>query len=88
MVSKTIDHVVVYTVQDNYTSPIEPTDVLTFTKYGVMDFTVQGWNGSAWVTLGTVTGNNLVKRTVNFAAYHDRPHPHQHHQCARPATRG
>ncbi len=67
--SKTIDHVVVYTVQDNYTSPIEPTDVLTFTKYGVVDFTVQGWNGSAWVTLGTVTGNNLVKRTVNFAAY-------------------
>jgi hypothetical protein len=35
---------------------------------GIVDFTVQGWNGSAWVTLGTVTGNNLVKRTVNFTA--------------------
>jgi hypothetical protein len=30
---------------------------------------VQGWNGSAWVNLGSVSGNNLVKRTVNFAAY-------------------
>ena len=67
--SKTIDHVVVYTVQDNYANPVEPTDTMTFSLYGITDFTVQGWNGSAWVTLGTVSGNNLVKRTVNFAAY-------------------
>jgi hypothetical protein len=67
--TKTIDHVVVYTVQDNFASPIEPTDVQTFSLYGVTDFTVQGWNGSAWVTLGAAAGNNLVKRTVNFAAY-------------------
>jgi len=67
--SKTIDHVVVYTVQDNFNSPVEPTDTMTFTTWGLTDFTVQGWNGSAWVTLGTVSNNNLVKRTVNFAAY-------------------
>jgi hypothetical protein len=67
--SMTIDHVVVYTVQDNFASPIEPTDTQTFSLFGVKDFTVQGWNGNAWVTLGTVTGNNLVKRTVSFAAY-------------------
>ena len=67
--NKTIDRVVVYTLQDNYNSPIEPTDALTFTKYGITDFTVQGWNGSAWVTPGTVSGNNLVKRTVSFAAF-------------------
>jgi hypothetical protein len=67
--SKTIDHVVVYTVQDNWANPIEPTDNMTFTTWGLTDFTVQGWNGTAWVTLGTVSGNNLVKRTVNFAAY-------------------
>jgi hypothetical protein len=35
----------------------------------VTDFNVQGWNGNAWVTLGTVAGNNLVKRTVSFAAF-------------------
>jgi hypothetical protein len=66
--SKTIDHVIVYTLQDNYTSPVEPTDTLTFGLYGVTDFTVQGWNGASWVTLGTVSGNHLVKRTVNFTA--------------------
>ncbi len=66
--SKTIGHVVVYTVQDNYSSPVEPTDTMTFSQYGITDFTVQGWNGSAWFTLGSVAGNNLVKRTVNFPA--------------------
>ena len=42
---------------------------MTFSLYGVTDFTVQGWNGTAWVTLATVSGNNLVKRTVNFSPY-------------------
>jgi hypothetical protein len=41
---------------------------MTFSKYGIKDFTVQGWNGANWVTVGSVTGNNLVKRTVSFAA--------------------
>jgi len=27
-----------------------------------------GWNGASWVTLDSVAGNNLVKRTVNFTA--------------------
>jgi Bacterial Ig-like domain (group 3) len=67
--SKTIDRVVVYSVQDNVASPIEPTATTTFSLYGVRDFTVQGWNGSSWITLGTVTANNLVKRTVTFTAY-------------------
>ena len=66
--AQTIDRIVVYTVQDNLASPVEPTDTLVFTKYGIVDFSVQGWNGSAWVTLATVTGNNLVKRTVAFTA--------------------
>jgi chitodextrinase len=66
--SRTIDRVVLYTMQDNYTNPVEPTDVLTFSKYGVTGFTVETWNGSAWVTQATVTGNNLVKRTVTFGA--------------------
>ncbi len=65
--TKTLDHVVVYSVQDNWQNPIDPPATLTFSLYGVTDFQVQGWNGSAWVTLGTVTGNNLVKRTVTFA---------------------
>ncbi len=68
--SKTIDRVIVYTLQDNYPNPIEPTDTLTFAQYGVTAFNVQGWNGSAWMTLATVSGNNLVKRAVTFSALH------------------
>jgi hypothetical protein len=67
--SKLVDHVVVYSVQDNYTSPVTPTPTMTFKTYGVQDFAVQGWNGSAWVTLSTITGNNLVMRTVSFTPY-------------------
>jgi hypothetical protein len=66
--SQTIDHVIVYSVQDNYMKPVDPSDTLTFTQRGMAAFSVQTWNGSAWVTQGTVTGNNLVKRTVAFAA--------------------
>jgi hypothetical protein len=66
---KTIDRVVVYTLQDNYTNPIEPTDTLTFASYGVTAFSVQGWNGSAWVDLATVSGNTLVKRSLSFSAF-------------------
>src|SRR5678815_49867 len=66
---KTIDHVVVYTLQDNYLNPAEPTDAMTFSLYGISDFQVQGFDGTSWVTLGSVTGNTLVKRTVSFAAY-------------------
>ena len=66
--SRTIDRVVVYSVQDNYTSPVEPTAAMTFSLYGLRDFSVQGWNGTTWVTLATVAGNTLVKRTVTFAA--------------------
>ena len=32
------------------------------------DFTVQTWDGSAWTTQATVTGNSDVQRTVAFAA--------------------
>ena len=65
---KTINKVVVYMVQDNYAAPSTPTDSMTFSLYGVTGFQVQTWNGSTWVTQATVSGNNLVKRTVTFAA--------------------
>src|SRR5208282_1344669 len=68
--AQTIDQVIVYTLQDNYTSPVDPPATMTFTLYGVTAFQVQGWNGSSWVNLGAaVTGNNLVKRAVNFPAF-------------------
>ncbi len=63
---KTIDLVVLYTMQDNYNAPIEPSDNLTFSKLGVTGFNVQTWDGSNWVTQAVITGNNLVKRSVPF----------------------
>src|SRR5438105_13484919 len=56
-------------MQDNYETPVEPTDTMTFIVRGLTDFTVQGWNGTAWATLATVSGNNLVKPTQNFSAF-------------------
>jgi hypothetical protein len=67
--TKTIDEIALFSVQDNYGSPVEPTPSLTFTQYGVPDFTLQYWTGSAWQTIpgGVITGNNLVWRSVAFA---------------------
>ena len=64
--SQPIQSIVVYTLQDNLGQGIEPTETLTFSKFGLTAFDVQTWNGSAWVTQGSVTGNNLVMRTVTF----------------------
>jgi Tfp pilus tip-associated adhesin PilY1 len=66
---QSITQAIVYSVQDQYWAPSQPTDTMTFNNYGLVNFAVQGWDGSTWVTLGTVSGNNLVKRTVNFSAF-------------------
>ena len=57
-----------YTLGDSYGAPVEPGDSQTFSLFGILDFTVQVWNGSTWSTVATITGNNLVKRTITFAA--------------------
>ncbi len=66
---KTISEVDVFTVQDNFQSPIAPTLTTTFTLYGLRNFEVQYWTGSAWAAVpgGTVTNNNLVWRQLTFA---------------------
>ena len=67
---QTIGEIGVFTLQDNYASPAEPTATMTFTQYGIRDFEVQYWTGTAWQTVsgGLVTGNNLVWRQFVFAA--------------------
>jgi len=66
--ARTIGEIDVFTVQDSYGAPSEPTLTDTFTMYGVTDFDVQYWNGSAWATVtgGTVTGNDKVWRQFTF----------------------
>jgi hypothetical protein len=67
--AQTIDEIDVFTVQDNYQSPVEPTATMAFTLYGVRNFTVQYWTGSAWQTVpgGAVTANTLIWRQFTFA---------------------
>jgi hypothetical protein len=65
---QTIEQVDVFTLQDNYSNPSPPTSGMTFTQYGIVDFSVEYWTGTAWQVVpgGTVTGNNLVWRQINF----------------------
>ena len=60
--NKSIGEIDVFTVQDNYSSPSEPTETMTFGNYGLTGYEVQYWNGSAWadVSGGSVGGNNKV----------------------------
>jgi hypothetical protein len=68
---QTINEIDVFTVQDNYAAPIQPTLAQTFTLYGITDFQVQYWDGSSrqWLTVpgGTVSGNTNVWRQFSFA---------------------
>jgi RHS repeat-associated protein len=67
--NKTINEVDVFSLQDNWTNPVEPTEVMTFTLYGISGYDVQYWDGSSWVTVagGSVTGNNKIWKKVTFS---------------------
>ena len=70
--AKTIDEVDVFTVA-NYPALMtqaDPPATQTITQFGATAFAVQYWTGSAWATVpnGSITGNNLVWRKINFAA--------------------
>jgi RHS repeat-associated protein len=68
--SKSIDEIDVFTVQDNWENPSEPTESMTFSNYGLTGFDVQYWNGSSWVTVpgGSITSNNKVWKKITFSA--------------------
>jgi RHS repeat-associated protein len=61
-----IDAAIVYSLQDNYANGVDPSDTMTFSLYGITAFHVDVLSGGVWTTMATVTGNNLVKRKVNF----------------------
>jgi hypothetical protein len=65
---KTINRIVVVSLQDNYTAPIDPTSTTTFGALGLTGFTLKYWDGVGFAPLAVVTGNNLVRRTVTFPA--------------------
>ena len=55
--NKLIDEVDVFSLQDSYGAPVEPTPTMTFMYWGVIAFDVQCWTGSGWATVpgGSVT---------------------------------
>ncbi len=67
--SQTINEIDVFTVQDNFGSPSNPTEGMTFSLYGITGFDVQYWTGSAWINVpnGSIVGNNLVWRKILFS---------------------
>ncbi len=66
---KTIDEINVFSMQDNYTAPVDPTPSLTFTLWGLRGFIAEYWTGTAWQAVpgGEITNNNLVWRQILFA---------------------
>jgi hypothetical protein len=66
---KLIEEVNVFSMQDNYTSPVEPTPTMTFSLWGLRAFTVEYWDGAAWAPIpgASVTGNSLVWRRFLIA---------------------
>ncbi len=66
--SRSIDEIRVYTVQNNFKSPVEPTLTTPADLYGIRDFDVQYFNGASWVTVpgGSVTGNDKAMRVFSF----------------------
>jgi hypothetical protein len=67
---KSISEVDVFSIQDAWDAPQDPTASMTFSRLGIIDFDVEYWNGSGWVTVpgGNVTGNDKVWRKFTFPA--------------------
>jgi RHS repeat-associated protein len=67
--SQPIGEIDVFTIQDNWQNPSEPTEATTFSSYGLTSYEVQYWDGSAWLTVpnGSVSGNNKVWRKFTFS---------------------
>lgn len=65
-----IDEINVFTQQDQWWNPIEPTETTSFFNNGITVFDVQYWNGLLWVTVpnGSVTNNTKVWRRFTFTA--------------------
>jgi hypothetical protein len=69
--SEVIDEIDVITLQNNWKNAVAPPDLTTSCSgEGILDFDVQYWNGSTWITVpnGSVTGNDKAWRQFTFAA--------------------
>jgi|GEM_PF-314467 len=69
-VAKVISEIRVFTLQNNWTGGGEPTETTSCSAEGILDFDVQTWNGTAWVTVpgGALIGNDRAMRVITFPA--------------------
>ncbi|MEH2331568.1 discoidin domain-containing protein [Nostoc sp.] len=65
--SYSISKINIFTLQDAYNSPSEPTPDMTFSNYGVTAFDVQYWNGTTWATIQSFIGNNKIWTQAIFS---------------------
>ncbi|HEV3470404.1 MAG TPA: carboxypeptidase regulatory-like domain-containing protein [Pyrinomonadaceae bacterium] len=67
---KKVTEVWVFGRQDSSGPPVGPTAGLVAHEFALVDFSVQYWDGSAWVDLpnGVITGNDKVWRRITFPA--------------------
>lgn len=67
--SKSINRIDVYSQQENYAAPVQPTSTMTTANYALSAFQVQYWTGSAWADVpdGNVIGNTNVWRAFTFS---------------------
>jgi hypothetical protein len=67
--TQSISEIDIFTLQDNFSAPVDPVLGMTFTLYGITAFQVQYWDGSTWSTVpgGNISGNNQVWRQFTFA---------------------
>ncbi|MDQ3803620.1 MAG: M36 family metallopeptidase [Acidobacteriota bacterium] len=63
---RTINEVRVYTLQNEFRSPVEPDATTPANLYGIRDFEVQYWDGSAWATVpgGAVVNNDKAMTII------------------------
>ena len=68
--AKTINEIDVFTLADDGDWLKDPSATTPFMQYGATAFDVQYWNGSGWATVpgGSIIGNNLVWKKLNFSA--------------------
>ncbi|CAN5126120.1 hypothetical protein BH20ACI2_BH20ACI2_17850 [soil metagenome] len=66
---KTINEISVFAVRDDFSNTVPPDETTTTTQYSLIDFEVQYWSGSNWMTVpgGLVTGNNKAWVKLTFA---------------------
>ena len=66
--NKLINEIRVFTVQNDFRNPVEPTPLTPANLYGIEDFDVQYWDGDSWETVlgGQVVGNDKAMRIFIF----------------------